>query len=138
MERYVLNEQEGAKDRLLLTDAETGLTVSFERGRYNETHRATLPAGWPTTPEGVQKLAGDMAAMADWLRANHYADAMPMPVDFVAPVKKAMRQRGLTASALAGEVGVSAGALSNFLNRRHGLEQSKLERLFTLLGLRIG
>lgn len=137
MDRFSLTIKEGGNSPLLLHDEATGLSVSFQRGRFNVTQQITLPVGWPATPEGATRLAQTLAEMAEWLRTNHYGEAMPLPVDFVYTVKTKMKEKGIRGFALAEELGITPGAFSNFLNRKHGLEQSKLEALLTMLGLRL-
>jgi len=71
MERYLLQKSAERENWLVATDTIAGLVVKFEKGKFNETQKATMledlnfHSGTPT------RLATAMKELTDWLVANH-------------------------------------------------------------------
>lgn len=67
MERFSILKLSNGK--WLCADSVTGITVSWENHRYNDTQEATINND---THFSVQELATAMRELSDYLRANHY------------------------------------------------------------------
>ena len=71
MERYLLQKSAERENWFVATDTIAGLVVKFEKGKFNETQKATMledlnfHSGTPT------RLATAMKELTDWLVANH-------------------------------------------------------------------
>lgn len=138
MDDLILTANQPEDGWLVLTHTPTGITIEFERGRFNETQRVVLPSRWQQThPELATTLPSVLSAMADWMATRHRIDAMPS-TDFASTCRTAIQRRGLKASAVAEAVGISQPTLSRFLTGRGGLEMAALQRLLDFLGLSVG
>ena len=71
MERYLLQASADRENWLVATDTIAWIVVKFEKGKFNETQKATMledlnfHRGTPT------RLATAMKELTDWLVANH-------------------------------------------------------------------
>ena len=71
MERYILQKSQELANWYVATDTIAGIVVKFEKGKFNETQKATMiedlnfHSGTPT------RLATAMKELTDWLVANH-------------------------------------------------------------------
>lgn len=71
MERYLLQKSAERENWFVATDTIAGIVVKFEKGKFNETQKATMledlnfHSGTPT------RLATAMKELTDWLVANH-------------------------------------------------------------------
>ena len=71
MERYLLQASAERENWLVATDTIAGIVIKFEKGKFNETQKATMledlnfHSGTPT------RLATAMKELTDWLVANH-------------------------------------------------------------------
>lgn len=71
MERYLLQKSAERENWLIATDTIAGIVVKFEKGKFNETQKATMledlnfHRGTPT------RLATAMKGLTEWLINNH-------------------------------------------------------------------
>lgn len=71
MERYLLQKSKEQNNWYVATDTLVGIVVKFEKGRFNETQKATMledlnfHSGTPT------RLATAMKELTEWLINNH-------------------------------------------------------------------
>ena len=71
MERYLLQKSKEAANWYVATDTLAGIVVKFEKGKFNETQKATMledlnfHSGTPT------RLATAMKELTEWLIENH-------------------------------------------------------------------
>nr|DAY15621.1 MAG TPA: hypothetical protein [Bacteriophage sp.] len=75
MERYLLQKSAERENWFVATDTIAGIVVKFEKGKFNDTQKATMledlnfHRGTPT------RLATAMKELTDWLMAN-YSDVL--------------------------------------------------------------
>lgn len=71
MERYILQKSTEHNNWFVATDTLAGVVVKFEKGKFNETQKATMledlnfHGGTPT------RLATAMKELTEWLIENH-------------------------------------------------------------------
>lgn len=71
MERYILQKSKERENWYVATDTIAGIVVKFEKGKFNETQKATMledlnfHRGTPT------RLATAMKDLTEWLINNH-------------------------------------------------------------------
>ena len=71
MERYILQKSKERENWLVATDKEVGLVVRFEKGKFNDTQKATLLDEVKYNHYTATDLAVAIRKLTDWLVANH-------------------------------------------------------------------
>lgn len=71
MERYLLQKSAERENWLVATDTIAGLVVKFEKGKFNETQKATLLDNVKYNHYTATDLAVVIRNLTDWLVANH-------------------------------------------------------------------
>lgn len=139
MDDFTLTANQPEDGWLVLTHNPTGITIDFERGRYNDTQHVRIPPSFSPSEANSQELARIMRGAGEWMAAHHYVTAMGQPnrIDLAAVCRRAIKERGLRQKDVAAAAGITPQALSHFLSGRQGLETARLERLLAALGLKV-
>ena len=71
MERNLLQKSKERENWLVATDTEVGLVVRFEKGKFNDTQKATLLDDVKYNHYTATDSAVAIRELTDWLVANH-------------------------------------------------------------------
>lgn len=71
MERYLLQKSKEATNWYVATDTLAGIVVKFEKGKFNETQKATMLEDLNFHSDTPTRLATAMKDLAEWLIENH-------------------------------------------------------------------
>ena len=69
--RYVISRVPGVENAWHCIDTNTGVSVTWTEGRFNDTQCAAWPDDMADSLESPAQLAHEMRLMADWLVENH-------------------------------------------------------------------
>lgn len=76
MERFTLSSADGLA--WTVRDNETGISIDFRKGLFNDTQDVHLPDGMNTASR-MMDVARTLREIADWLAREHYGVAMQPP-----------------------------------------------------------
>lgn len=71
MERYILQKSKEQNNWYVATDTLAGIVVKFEKGKFNETQKATMLEDLNFRSSTPTRLATAMKELTDWLINNH-------------------------------------------------------------------
>ena len=71
MERYLLQKSAERENWLVVTDTIAGIVVKFEKGKLNDTQKATMLEDLNFHKGTPTKLATAMRDLTEWLINNH-------------------------------------------------------------------
>ena len=71
MERYLLQKSAERENWLVATDTIAGIVVKFEKGKFNETQKATMLEDLNFHRSTPTRLATAMKDLTEWLINNH-------------------------------------------------------------------
>ena len=71
MERYLLQKSKEQNNWYVATDTLAEIVVKFEKGRFNETQKATMLEGLNFHSDTPTRLATAMKDLTEWLIENH-------------------------------------------------------------------
>lgn len=71
MERYLLQRSKEQNNWYVATDTLAGIVVKFEKGKFNETQKATMLEDLNFHSDTPTRLATAMKELAEWLIENH-------------------------------------------------------------------
>lgn len=71
MERYLLQKSVERENWLVATDTIAGIVVKFEKGKFNETQKATMLEDLNFHKGTPTRLATAMKDLTEWLINNH-------------------------------------------------------------------
>lgn len=71
MERYLLQKSAERENWLVVTDTIAGIVVKFEKGKFNDTQKATMLEDLNFHKGTPTKLATAMRDLTEWLINNH-------------------------------------------------------------------
>lgn len=123
MDNYILKKSENLPNGWVLADAEHGIVIVFEEGRFNETQKITFLDDIES-PDPVE-IASRVREMGEWLMENHRElvfGAAPERLDFrelnrevrhdIGGMLKALREEaGYTVRELSAITGVDKGMI---------------------------
>lgn len=153
MDKYILKKSDNLPDGWVLSDAEYGIVIVFEEGRFNETQKITFLDDIQS-PDPVE-IASRVREMGEWLMENHRelvfgddpADKNDIP-DFKALnrdvrrdigglLKAAREDMGITLRELAAETGIDKGIICRIEAGRSNSGIDTFSTLAHVLGWRI-
>lgn len=71
MERYILQKSKERNNWYVATDTLAGIVVKFEKGKFNETQKATMLEDLNFHSDTPTRLATAMKELTEWLIENH-------------------------------------------------------------------
>ena len=71
MERYLLQKSKEQNNWYVATDTLAGIVVKFEKGKFNETQKATMLEDLNFHKDTPTRLAKAMKDLTEWLINNH-------------------------------------------------------------------
>lgn len=71
MERYLLQKSKEQNNWYVATDTLAGIVVKFEKGKFNETQKATILEDLNFHSDTPTRLATAMKDLTEWLIENH-------------------------------------------------------------------
>lgn len=71
MERYLLQRSKEQNNWYVATDTLAGIVVKFEKGKFNETQKATMLEDLNFHSDTATRLATAMKDLTEWLINNH-------------------------------------------------------------------
>lgn len=71
MERYILQKSKEQNNWYVATDTLAGIVVKFEKGKFNETQKATMLEDLNFHSDTPTRLATAMKELTEWLIENH-------------------------------------------------------------------
>lgn len=71
MERYLLQKSKEQNNWYVATDTLAGIVVKFEKGKFNETQKATMLEDLNFHSDTPTRLATAMKDLTEWLIENH-------------------------------------------------------------------
>ena len=71
MERYILQKSQELANWYVATDTIAGIVVKFEKGKFNETQKATMLEDLNFHKGTPTRLATAMKGLTEWLINNH-------------------------------------------------------------------
>nr|DAR99124.1 MAG TPA: hypothetical protein [Caudoviricetes sp.] len=71
MERYLLQRSKEQNNWYVATDTLAGIVVKFEKGKFNETQKATMLEDLNFHSDTPTRLATAMKDLTEWLINNH-------------------------------------------------------------------
>lgn len=71
MERYLLQKSKEQNNWYVATDTIAGIVVKFEKGKFNETQKATMLEDLNFHKSTPTRLATAMKDLTEWLIENH-------------------------------------------------------------------
>lgn len=71
MERYILQKSKEQNNWYVATDTLAGIVVKFEKGKFNETQKATMLEDLNFHSDTPTRLATAMRELTEWLIENH-------------------------------------------------------------------
>jgi hypothetical protein len=71
MERYLLQKSKEQNNWYVATDTLAGIVVKFEKGKFNETQKATMLEDLNFHSDTPTRLATAMKDLTEWLINNH-------------------------------------------------------------------
>lgn len=71
MERYLLQKSTEQNNWYVATDTLAGIVIKFEKGKFNETQKATMIEDLNFHEGTPTRLATAMKELTDWLVNNH-------------------------------------------------------------------
>lgn len=140
--RYTIRPLDDPDTRLWqVTDTQTGISCTFEEGRFTTNRRFTTPTV-PTTPEAA---ANTVAELVEWINRKHYGIAHFQTSLIKAQARREMadrlralrKEKGYTRDELAAQVGVSGGFVSRLESGNYGMTIDSVSVLARLLGTRL-
>lgn len=71
MERYILQKSKERENWYVATDTIAGIVIKFEKGKFNETQKATMLEDLNFHKLTPTRLATAMKELTEWLINNH-------------------------------------------------------------------
>ncbi len=137
-ERFTLTKENGLWH---VSDAASGVTITFEEQRFNDTQKITLQNDTFSSAAEAAMLATHLRVIADWLRKEHYDIAMPSLVlqreRIGASIRNLRIQRGLTQTQLAKMAGITQPNLVRIEGGKFSVGIDLLNRIANALGVTI-
>lgn len=137
-ERFTLKKENGLWH---VSDAASGVTITFENQRFNDTQKITLQNDTFSSAAEATMLATHLREIADWLRKEHYDIAMPSLVlqreRIGASIRNLRIQRGLTQTQLAKMAGITQPNLVRIEGGKFSVGIDLLNKIANALGVTI-